>query len=578
MEAGKRNVTDIFNKNRVLEIPFFQRSYVWEEENWERFLDDMKIVSDENRDYFLGSIILKQKETPSNSPIGDVRGLVDGQQRLTTLCIFFKELCAALGKEDDFNDLFRNRNKDLIIKHNHYDHEVFEAILNGRLTDDIAERNKDNSVLACHKYFAKKHNVLKQINLDHLLNKIYFVGIDLGKDEDEQQIFDTINSLGVSLSTAELLKNELFRREDENLYEKTWKATFENSDRPYWSEEITTGRHRRENIDLLLQAYLTIESEAKGDYKKADSTFKNYKEFLKERRQADSLYTKETFVEGLIKQAKIYKNTINPFLTKEAIGKDTATDRLNLIIFGLNTTTIIPYLIYLFTAVTDAAERDQMIFMIENYLIRRMVCKETTKNYNNLFSSFIRNKINTYDSLKETLAGENQTDIYPSDEKFIKGIKESNLTNQQAKLFLYLLETSIRDGSRDATSILGLDEYSLEHVMPKKWRNHWNDNLSPEEGKLRDGLLLKLGNLTIITAALNSSVRDASWNDKRKGKHGKLGLAEHSKAIKIFDRPEYLESEVWNEEVINRRAEFISNESLKVWPNFLSPSAVRRTA
>ena len=219
-----------------------------------------------------------------------------------------------------------------------------------------------------------------------------------------------------------------------------------------------------------------------------------------------------------------------------------------------------------------------MIFMIENYLIRRMVCKETTKNYNNLFSSFIRNKINTYDSLKQTLAGENQTDIYPSDEKFKKGIKESNLTNQQAKLFLYLLETSIRDGSRDATAILGLDEYSLEHVMPKKWRNHWNDNVSPEEAKLRDNLLLKLGNLTIITAALNSSVRDASWNDKRAGKNGKLGLTEHSKAIKIFDRPEYLESKVWNEQIINHRAEFISNKSLEVWPDFLSASAVRKTA
>ena len=27
MDAGKRTINDIFNGNRVLEIPFFQRSY-----------------------------------------------------------------------------------------------------------------------------------------------------------------------------------------------------------------------------------------------------------------------------------------------------------------------------------------------------------------------------------------------------------------------------------------------------------------------------------------------------------------------------------------------------------------------
>ncbi len=41
MEAGKRTIELIFNKGRTLEIPFFQRSYVWESENWERFLNDL---------------------------------------------------------------------------------------------------------------------------------------------------------------------------------------------------------------------------------------------------------------------------------------------------------------------------------------------------------------------------------------------------------------------------------------------------------------------------------------------------------------------------------------------------------
>jgi len=80
MEAGKRNITDIFNRARSLEIPFFQRAYVWDEDNWERFLTDMFTVSHRGVNYFLGSVILKQRGTLSAEAIGDVRIVVDGQQ------------------------------------------------------------------------------------------------------------------------------------------------------------------------------------------------------------------------------------------------------------------------------------------------------------------------------------------------------------------------------------------------------------------------------------------------------------------------------------------------------------------
>ena len=45
MDAGKRTINDIFNGNRILEIPFFQRAYVWGNDQWERLLEDMENVS-----------------------------------------------------------------------------------------------------------------------------------------------------------------------------------------------------------------------------------------------------------------------------------------------------------------------------------------------------------------------------------------------------------------------------------------------------------------------------------------------------------------------------------------------------
>jgi uncharacterized protein with ParB-like and HNH nuclease domain len=85
MEAGKRTIRDIFNRGRNLEIPFFQRAYVWDTEQWQRFLEDMIMVSSTKRPYFLGSVILKQQETASNND--SILTVIDGQQRLTTLKI-----------------------------------------------------------------------------------------------------------------------------------------------------------------------------------------------------------------------------------------------------------------------------------------------------------------------------------------------------------------------------------------------------------------------------------------------------------------------------------------------------------
>lgn len=113
--------------------------------------------------------------------------------------------------------------------------------------------------------------------------------------------------------------------------------------------------------------------------------------------------------------------------------------------------------------------------------------------------------------------------------------------------------------------LLGLDSYSLEHMMPKKWRNKWNDiSTSSQEADERDKCLLTLGNLALITQPLNSSIRDSSWKDKLKGKRGKPGLSECANGLATMYNSLLLET--WNEDSITSRANKLSNDALKVWP------------
>lgn len=68
-----------------VEIPFFQRGYVWNKDNWRDLIEDLL---DDKSSHFLGSIILKYKKTAS----GEIPrwSLIDGQQRLTTLSVLLR--------------------------------------------------------------------------------------------------------------------------------------------------------------------------------------------------------------------------------------------------------------------------------------------------------------------------------------------------------------------------------------------------------------------------------------------------------------------------------------------------------
>ncbi len=567
----KKSVTAIFTKGRVIEIPFFQRSYVWGEENWERFLDDMTAVSDEQKPYFMGALILKQKNVPTAKSVSEVRLLIDGQQRLTTIVLFFKAVSIVQDTKEQFRDIFYNLDKRISLQHNHNDTEIFEAIVEENASCMQEEKHAKSKILECYNFFMNEKETIKKINTIAILNNLHFVGIDLGPDEDEQQIFDTINSLGVDLTTAELLKNELFGRGDEELFDPTWKKVFEGENKEFWDIRVTAGRMYRHNIDMLLQAYLLICSRADKKYvDRIDSLFKSYKAFIADNSIVSDRKKREEFIHNLMGYAEVYRENINSDLLDEDINKDSPLERMNLVIFGLNTTTVIPYLLYILKEADDD-NKDKIFSLLESYIVRRAVCKETSQYYNKMFASFIRNGIKDYDSLREKICrpDDNQVQAFPNNESFKKGFDGSTLTNQQAKTVLYLIEKGLRDEKHDPVVLLGLNKYSLEHVMPKKWRNHWDDLDKQDEQKSRerDRILLKLGNLTIITSALNISIRDSNWERKKEGsdKRKRKGLIEYSKPIRIFAK--YLDYSQWNEDTIKERADFLFEHAQKTWPD-----------
>jgi len=567
MDAGKRTINDIFNGNRVLEIPFFQRAYVWGQPQWERLLEDMEKISDSNKPYFLGSVILKQQETTTGSRIGDKRTVIDGQQRLTTLNIFFKVLCLKTNENSTFDRSFKLRDNSNALLHNHNDIQAFNEIL--ALTE-LKDLEGESNITQAYNYF-KDNLVPDDLNLDSILSNVLFVGIDLSQEEDEQQIFDTINSLGVKLTTAELLKNYFFNRDDIEKYNKYWKEVFEKDEetKNYWDREIIAGRLRRTFIDLFFFAYLQIKiqetdfkvkAEDKDAYAKVEHLFESYKNFIKSYLNNN----KEAILSEIKEYALLFKKNFNYEILGEELTQDFGIDRINTIIFGLDTTTLIPYTLYILRNISDETTKNELFGIIETYIMRRMITHSNTKNYNQLFTDkLINNRVLSKQEFLDYIEKrDDKVNFLPTDDELEKGFNTSILINKQSAGILYLIESKIRN-EKDSTALLGINKYSLEHLMPKKWRNNW-DKLSSKESEInRDRKLLTLGNLTIITQSLNSSIRDSKWEDKLKGKNKKGGLIEYSGGLKTISQ--FLEYPEWDEKTIEERALFLYEKAKQIW-------------
>ena len=568
MDAGKRTISDIFNGNRILEVPFFQRAYVWDEPQWERFLEDIEDVCKTQTPYFMGSLILKQQPTSIGHKIGDVRTVIDGQQRLTTLSILMKVFCL---KSDDlcsFDRQFKLRDDRPALQHNRNDRDAYNEIMALKAPAQLSGADR---ITRAYQYFIA-HLDTDKIDFDIVCNAVLFVGIDLNQDEDEQQIFDTINSLGVRLTTAELLKNYFFGRDDIDAYDKYWLNVFEKDDdtKEYWDREITTGRLKRTFIDLFFYSFLQIKiqdsalnvtADDKTTFTKVDKLFDSYKQFIKKYLADD----KKAILDEIQEYADIFRKTIDATAIERELPAKAGIERLNAIIFALDTATMIPYILYVERNVQDSMAKDELYAYLESYIMRRLVTRQTNKNYNQLFGErLILNHVLSKDALADYLFGkDDRINRMPADDEVSTAFHESILTNKYAAGTLYLIESKIRNRAMHSTQLLGISKYSLEHLMPKKWRNHWNSTGSTAGDNARDRILLTLGNLAIITQSLNASIRDSDWTTKKDGRGDKGGLRKYSEGIETLTT--YLNFSDWNETTIEIRADDLAAKALKVW-------------
>lgn len=591
MEAHGQTIAELLTGQKKFIIPYYQRAYVWDTPNWERFMQDMESVSRTRLPYFIGSIILKQKDTSSVEGIGNQRIVIDGQQRITTLAVFFKVLSLVKGNPEIFK-LFRVQLDDEgkewgeKISANKNDRPFFDKVIGldtpkdlltfkgGVYFDESGKEVKNpNRIIKLYQYLLNEIR-LKADSLSYNIIQSYvlLVVIDV-QNEDEQQIFDTINSQGAPLTTSELLKNYLFNENNVAAFNELWVTVFEKDAATidYWKSEVVSGTKRPRLIDLFFLAFFMVKihedkyavtTEDKLEYMRGVNLFESFKRFVRSQLNGDrSTLAREIHDAGIV-----FKDFFKPSIRYKSLAADNMPDRINEIIFSLDKATLIPYVFYVLLN-ADVEERTVVFEYVESYIMRRIVCGSDTRGYNKLFSdSLMTNHILTAKGLSDYIDDKEERLLsMPTDEDVRAGVEKNWRLNRQNTGLLYMLESKLRD-SKSATQLFGLASYSLEHLMPKQWKLTWNmAGLSREAVSLRDELLWTLGNLAIIPIRLNTSVSNSTWQVKINGNSRGKGLKECAAGLVTLSK--YLDSDEWSEYMIKARGEDLYEEIIRVWPS-----------
>ena len=528
---------DFIGTNKVLfRIPVYQRNYDWSESNCNRLLDDIYGIMQSSDKHFLGTIVFMAAKSGGFALQEYI--IIDGQQRLTTLMLILKALSAVAESVGD--DCYHEIEEQYL--HNKYCDEEFKVKLkpiksdNNQflllLEDKIDEMDEDTHIyhnfMLCKERFERWAE--KGINPSQVLDaltKLEIVEIVLTKEEDDPQvIFESINSTGLELSNADLIRNYLLMNADdqEKLYENYW----------LYIEKTLRNKMDYSNLDSFFMQYIVYKTS------KPVNSRQLYNSFVKLFK--DSGYSQES----ILKELRYYAEIFGAFV----YGSDKYSDRINKLLYRLrvlNQTTCYPFLLHVFDdyhqGVIAEESVEKILQFILAYLFRRMVCGVPSNTLRGLFTYLYNrifkvasNKQKYYETLNKFLFTVSSKDVIPSAAEFERALQKANIYGNNALCRFLLLDIENGDGKE----ILQAENLTIEHIMPQTLSADWS-HIRPEE---HEEYLHTLGNLSVT--GYNSELSNKSFAEKQEI------IRENSKAVVL--NSDVLDKESWSVADIQARA------------------------
>jgi len=546
MKANDTQIRIFLEGTKQFIVPLFQRTYSWKKENIQKLWEDLEDTkNDKESTHFFGSFVTMP--VPSSASGVSQYTIIDGQQRLVTICIFLAtlrnriiEINPKYEKKDEINEVylinkFHPENKYKVVP-TEADRNIFFAILNevNPLVDG------SHLIAETYRFFSNKLSAINDLGelvslKDTMLSKFSVVDIRLENEDDPYLIFESLNAKGIPLTQADLVRNYLFMRlnpnKQQNVYDKIWFPMQENL---------------QESLEDFIRHYLAMDGNV-PNYNKIYARFKEIAD-----KKAKSEEDVIDIMEELLNYSKYYYILLYPENESEEKLKRyfEKLDRLEV-------TTSYPLLLKLYDdyankklSIDDFAECLQVI---ETYIVRRAVCGIPTNVLNKYFPTIYNSldQTNVVHSLKNKLKSGTGARRMPDDDEFKQCLQERKLFG--SRILQYLLEELERYNNKE---VVDFEELQIEHIMPQTLTDEWKKELGSVWELTYQKYLDTLGNLTLT--GYNPEYSNKLFIEKRDMKKGfKYSGLQLNRDLAKLER--------WTEKEILDRAMELSRIGLEIW-------------
>lgn len=564
MKANETKVEDFLSSNKTqFVIPVYQRNYDWTTGQCKQLLEDIIEVGISKRmnAHFIGSIVYVHDDVYTASRIKELT-VIDGQQRLTTLTLVYlvlHRLAKDLKNEGLVNEIsetylinkFSPEEEKLKLRPTDNNDRALKYLLRSDANEEYSEFSK---LIDNFNYFKGRITEDNYQTVLRGLSKLMFVEVSLDREKDDpQRIFESLNSTGLELAQADLIRNYILmglnRRDQNKIYQNYWELI----EKLAKDETLNVSR-----VSEFIRDYLTLEN------KNIPNKGKVYLEF-KAKYPTSTLEELEATLSGIKSLAKHYNKLINP--------KNESDKEIYLQLEYINRLEInvaYPFLMKVyddyFNSVIDKGIFLAVLDLVQSFTWRRFILGLPTNALNKIFMS-LYDKVEHTDylfSIQKSLLQRTGVQRFPKNAEVIDALKVKDVYNIKSKNRTYLLERLENFENREPVLIDGNQDITIEHIFPQNPDPKWKIELGNDEFDfVKENYLNTIGNLTL--SGNNGKLGNKSFIDKRDleeagYKDSRLWL---NRYLTILDK--------WDKAEIERRFDLIAERVLKIWgiPNIV---------
>ncbi len=560
MDAQKATLFQLVDGNKQFRIPIYQRTYSWKQEQCSRLLDDVLSIASAvpGSSHFIGSVVYV---ADGNFMAAGVNSLlvIDGQQRLTTLSLMLlalRKLAAdgldigggakKIGNLYLFNGNEEEDSDEYIkLRLTRSDKDTYRKIC---LDHPLVERD-DNRVHANYRFFLSAFESGRADPIEAFKGiqrlQLVYIALELGRD-NPQLIFESMNSTGLDLAQADLVRNFVLMGLPHGLQEKIYSK--------YWFPmESRFGQQDKDRFDGFMRTYLTVRT---GSIPREDEVYAAFKKHVFSLPSAE--YEELSLMERVAAELDRYATHYAAL----AFGKEEDAELRQAFhdIATLRADVAHPFLLELYAdwkgGLLERGELLLLVRLVESYVFRRFLCGIPTNSMNKTFAGLSKgiDKTHYFRSAQAEFLKLSTYRKFPSNAETVQMLADKDLYNTSR--CAYLLEKL--ENHFHPKEPIKAATYTIEHVMPQTLSEDWKRHLGESALDIHSRLLHTLGNLTLT--GYNSELSCKQFKEKLELAEG--GFAMSPLALNRRIR----EQTVWGEEQILARGGELAEVVIKVWP------------